>query len=184
MGHKEPAQKPLWTSFPKRSSGLAHLALGFWLAGCHLASVAAVTLRPPHLELRPSWLPARLGRGHLPFSSGPRRGEGANPSSHRMADDLGDPEDYRNLAFCHPQGVICPRSPAHSCVGGSEGGRRPWAGGRRGSPGLLGRGGGRMGSRQQSLSAREILRGATGFLKHKQYGKAETFTCNRETFIL
>lgn len=94
-----PAQKPLWTSFPKRSSGLARLALGFWLAGCHLASVAAVTLQPPHLELRPSWLPARLGWGHLPFSSGPRRGEGANPSSHRMADDLGDPEDYRNLAF-------------------------------------------------------------------------------------
>lgn len=98
-----PAQKPLWTSFPKRSSGLAHLALGFWLAGCHL-----VTLQPPHLKLRPSWLPARLGWGHLPFSSGPRRGEGANPSSHRMADDLGDPEDYQNLAFRHPQGVICP----------------------------------------------------------------------------
>lgn len=177
-------KKTLWTSFPKRSSGLTRFALSFRLAECHLASAAAVTLQPPHLELRPLWLPARLGRGPLLSSSGSRRGEGANPSSHGMADDLGDTKDCWKQAFRHPQGVVGPAplpTPvwAEARMGDSPG---PEAGGQaRASSGEAEAGwaGGDGVSAPEKHCAR-----ATVFLEHKPCSKAETFTCNRETFIL
>lgn len=149
--------------------------------------------------------PGLCGRGHFAASAfgveaivaaseaGPRsppfllrvtRGEGANPSSHGMADDLGDTKDCWKQAFRHPQGVVGPAplpTPvwAEARMGDSPG---PEAGGQaRASSGEAEAGW--AGGDGVSVPEKHCAR-ATVFLEHKPCSKAETFTCNRETFIL
>lgn len=86
---KTPAKKTLWTSFPNGKAALRRSALGSGVLGLTWPLQPAAVLQPLYLELRLLWLPERLGPGHVLFSSGLRRREGAHPTGHRKTDDLG-----------------------------------------------------------------------------------------------